>query len=403
MDKIIFVSNWTQGTGMSGGDRIWIEFAKIWKSKLEISIVGSQEAIEISKRYGLSDVEFIQSVESVDTKDNLSVKGLIVNMIARTVKSSLFARKNNEKIIGDSEKTYIYSVSDFWPDSLPAFLLKLKNPRAIWIAGFYLFAPAPWQKDSPYKGKHFIKGLFYWIIQLPMYWMVKKFADIVFVTSEPDVSKFETRKRSRDDIVVIQGGVDVSDANKYFDSGESVSWDQKKYDACFLGRLHHQKGVMGLIDIWKKVCDKKPEAKLAIIGDGELEGALNDKIEKLDLKENIDMLGFMDGEEKYEVFKRSKIMVHPATYDSGGMAAAEGMAWGLPGVSFDLEALNTYYPKGMKKTEQEDVDGFAENVLEVISDKELYESLSKDARDLVLEVWDWKKRAERIFGKTFNN
>ena len=27
------------------------------------------------------------------------------------------------------------------------------------------------------------------------------------------------------------------------------------------------------------------------------------------------------------------------------MAAAEAMAWGLPGVSFDLESLKTYYQK----------------------------------------------------------
>jgi len=31
------------------------------------------------------------------------------------------------------------------------------------------------------------------------------------------------------------------------------------------------------------------------------------------------------------------------------MAAMEAMAWSLPGVCFDLEALKTYYPKGMVK------------------------------------------------------
>ena len=43
------------------------------------------------------------------------------------------------------------------------------------------------------------------------------------------------------------------------------------------------------------------------------------------------------------------MVVHPAIFDSGGMAAAEAMAWGLPGVSFDLPALKTYYPQGMIK------------------------------------------------------
>ena len=50
------------------------------------------------------------------------------------------------------------------------------------------------------------------------------------------------------------------------------------------------------------------------------------------------------------IFKDSKIVLHAAIYDSGGMAACEAMACELPGVSFDLPALKTCYPKGMFKT-----------------------------------------------------
>ena len=42
----------------------------------------------------------------------------------------------------------------------------------------------------------------------------------------------------------------------------------------------------------------------------------------VDLAKNIELLGFKDGSEKYAVFKQSKIIVHPAIFDSGGMAAA---------------------------------------------------------------------------------
>jgi hypothetical protein len=40
------------------------------------------------------------------------------------------------------------------------------------------------------------------------------------------------------------------------------------------------------------------------------------------LEENVFLLRSKDGKEKLEVLKSSKIVVHPATYDSGGMAAA---------------------------------------------------------------------------------
>ena len=105
----------------------------------------------------------------------------------------------------------------------------------------------------------------------------------------------------------------------------------------------------------------------------------------------------MNGEKKYAIFQQSKIVVHPATYDSGGMASAEAMAWELPGISFDLEALKTYYPKGMIKIPQGNNKNFAEEIIKLLFNKEYYANLSKQARDLIIEKWSWDKRATEIF------
>jgi glycosyltransferase involved in cell wall biosynthesis len=79
------------------------------------------------------------------------------------------------------------------------------------------------------------------------------------------------------------------------------------------------------------------------------------------------------------------------------MAAAEAMAWGLPGVGFDLEALKTYYPEGMLKTQCFDLNEFARNILLLLSNRNTYETLSQEATRLIREQWDWEKRAEEIF------
>ena len=105
------------------------------------------------------------------------------------------------------------------------------------------------------------------------------------------------------------------------------------------------------------------------------------------------MFGFLDGLEKIKVFKDSKIVLHPALYDSGGMAACEAMICGLPGVSFDLPALKVYYPKGMLKTPCYDLKAFAENILRLLENKSLYNQLRKDAINWAKE-WDWNKVAE---------
>ena len=304
----------------------------------------------------------------------------------------MFARRKNF-----SSLDIIYSSSDFGPDSIPAFFIKLRHPNVLWVAGFFLFSPTPWQRNSPYKGKKWFIGLFYWLSQLPLYYLINRFADIIFITSEPDTSKFINSRRGKEKIIVVRGGVDTTPSNKYLNSNNLVPLSSRKYDACFVGRLHYQKGTLELTKIWKLVCNKIPRARLAIIGTGPLESEIKNEIKRQSLCENIDILGPKFGEEKHEIFKQSKIVVHPATYDSGGMASAEAMAWGLPGVAFDLEALKTYYPEGMLKTQRFNLNEFAHNILLLLTDHNTYEVLSQKAARLIREQWDWEKRAEEIF------
>jgi len=291
---------------------------------------------------------------------------------------------------------YVISTTDFLPDVVYSFLLKIRNPKIKWVASYFLEAPKPWAKNNPYRtslGRYLI-GVLYWLIQRFSYWLIRWKADFVLVTSKPDVKRFVTRKRPRRKIIIVQGGVDIGKAREYLN-------EKEQYDACFMGRFHYQKGVLELVDIWKKVCQKKPKAKLAMIGSGSLETDVRRKIKKYHLEKNIDLLGFKSGKEKYQIFKQSRIMVHPATYDSGGMSAAEGMAWGLPAVSFNLESLKTYYPKGMIKTKCFDFEGFAGNILRLLNDKNFYHQTSKQARDLIVKVWDWNKRADSIYKEIF--
>jgi glycosyltransferase involved in cell wall biosynthesis len=405
--KIVFISNNNIGLGFSGGDRIFTELIKGWKQHASILLMGCQEALDIALRNGV-DVPFLKTADTAE-QIRLGLFGLLAHTYRR-VTAGVKALKTYEQELKDVD--VVYSTSDFYPDFYPAYLMKRRNPKALWIAGYYLFAPPPWAKVTPYTGCQRLRGLVYWLMQRPSYYLINKYADKVFVTSEPDVKYFVNAKRSRDQVIVVQGGVDVTASEEWLreqvksdklkvksgeigDGGQSLV--EKKYDACFIGRFHYQKGVLLLIDIWKKVCERKPEAKLAMIGNGPLEEESRVKIKALGLEQNIDLLGFMDGEKKFDVFKQSKVMVHPATYDSGGMAAAEGMAWRLPGVSFDLEALKTYYPQGMVKIPCYDQQCFADTILRLLSDKAFYDEQSHLAHELILNVWDWKKRSEAVW------
>lgn len=384
--KLLIIANNNLGDSLSGGDQIFLNLAKHWQNKLDITIIGSQETKNLLIKNKLQKINFLQT-DNYNPHNFPSFFNLLRHALRRSFKSLIhfFKYKNFYKT------DYIYSASDFYPDFLPALFTKILFPKTIWLAGFYLFAPHPLSQNSPYQQNQKLKGLFYYLTQLPVYYLTKIFADFVFVTSRPDVAKFPNKK-----VLVIKGGVDITDPQKYLKSKKIIPISKRKYDAVFIGRLHVQKGVLILIDIWKLVTDKIPNAQLAIIGDGQLKRELTQKIQKLKLTKNIHLLGFMAAPQNYQIFKDSKIVVHPATYDSGGMAAAQAMAWGLPGVSFDLESLKTYYPQGMLKSKFNNKRDFADNIIKLLNDSNVYRQTSQEALNLIKHYWTWQKRTDQI-------
>ena len=376
---------------MSGGERIAIELSANWtdSEKARVTVHGSNLTEGLWKRYlGKTPVTFVR-MSRLGENENL-----LVSYLKRVVQGVLHALRFR---MPDSGTNLLYTASDFWPDALPGLVMFLRNKvNCRWVAGFYLFAPNPLKGFEEKGSWHLpsIKNLLYWASQMPIYYLVKRFADAVFVTSEPDVERFVTRKRTPAKVIVVRGGVDVSRSETH-----NVERDpgQRSYDAVFVGRFHPQKGVVELIDIWKMVCERIPGARLALIGIGPLEEEVGRKISESGLQRQIDLLGFLDGEPKYEVFQNSRLILHPALYDSGGMAAAEGMAFGLPGVAYDLVALRSYYPQGMAKVPVGKPDAFAETVVELLNDEKAQLELGRQARELIHHEWSWTGQADRLW------
>ncbi len=389
--KFHIITMSTYGIGLSGGDRIFIELAKRLAKKYPVSIYLWEEGLEICKREGLKNVKFVIWSSKFWVKF-----GFFINYFSRI----FIAVLNSFKLeLDNSPNTIVYSASEFWQDSLPVVILKLRYPQIKWIAAWYQTAPNPFigfKENGQFELIPNIRAFAYWIVQQPIKPLIKKYADFVFVTSEPDRLQFP-QLNSLNRLVVIRGGVNLDKVKLFQKKFGNLP---KIYDAVFQGRFHPQKGVVELIDIWKAVVAKLLDAKLVMIGDGPLIEDVRVKIKNLKLENNIKLGGYvLDGPEKYKIFQQSKVVVHPSLYDSGGMAAAEAMAFGLPGVSFDLEALKTYYPKGLIKVPIGDRNSFALAVVTLLKDTKKYRKIQDDARKIIYENWSWDslgKLVERI-------
>lgn len=375
------------GKGLSGSDRIFIELSKrIRERGNQITAYVWEEGLRMCLSQNLVGVEY--KVWKVGNFAKFGFLPAYIYRIASSIYHGLFLKLENDP------RTVIYSASDFWMDSLPGWILKMRFPEAIWIGTFYLTAPSPFLGFNENSKKQIptIKDTIYYFMQKFPYHIIKKYADLVCVTSDPDIDKFPDHKKTNR-YLVIKGGV-------IFRGGNYSNLPNKIYDAVFQGRFHKQKGVLELIEIWKKVINKLPNAKLAIIGDGPLMKSVKLKIKNDKLGNCIKLFGYLlDGSKKDEIFKQSKIVVHPAVYDSGGMAPAEAMAAGLPGVSFDLKALKSYYPYGLLKAKIGDLEDFATKVIELLQDKDKYEKMSSQALKMIKSEWSWEHRTDQFLSK----
>lgn len=283
----------------------------------------------------------------------------------------------------------VYSASEFWMDSLPTLILKLRFPKITWVAAWYQTAPNPISGFT--NGRYRFSALLYWLAQLPIRPLIWWKADFALVNNELEKKVFPGKA------IVVLGAVDTQKIKNF---KLKINNLPKIFDAVFQGRFHPQKGVVELINIWRMVVDKIPKAKLAMIGDGPLMDEVKKQITMNQLTNNVKLFGYVfDGDEKYRLFTQSKIVVHPALYDSGGMASAEAMAFGLPCVGFDLPAYADYYPVGMLKSKLNNLSDFSKNVSLLLKNKKQYTKLAKLAQQLVFSTMSWENRAADILKK----
>lgn len=391
-NKIFIFALAAHGQGISGGDRIFIEFARRWSKKIPISIFVWEEGYRMCQRQDLDVSSTMYYVSNMNPWKHL---GFIINYLAcivEGVKIGLTLKVEN------SSNTIVYSASEFWMDSLPALFLKLRCSKIRWVAAWFQTAPNLWMgfTEGKREERYRSKALIYFLIQFPIKFFINKFADFVLINNEEEKKQFPAFDK-RGKAIVVLGAVNIKEIEKWRLKFKNLT---KVYDGVFQGRFHPQKGTLELIDIWKLVVSQKKDAKLVMIGDGPLMKNVQLRIKNLKLEKNIILKGFLfDGEEKYRIFSQSEIVVHPAFYDSGGMAAAEAMAFGLPAIGFNLKSFESYYPQGMVKIQTGDLGDFASKILDLLNNEVKRKRVGNNALDMINQKWSWDTRAQEILSK----
>ena len=95
-----------------------------------------------------------------------------------------------------------------------------------------------------------------------------------------------------------------------------------------MGRLTRPKGQWHLIRALSYVKKEIEDVKLLILGQGELKGYLKELVDKLDLRNNVEFLGYQRNPFKY--IASSDLFVFSSLYEGFGNVLVEAMACGVP-------------------------------------------------------------------------
>ncbi len=100
-----------------------------------------------------------------------------------------------------------------------------------------------------------------------------------------------------------------------------------------IGRLHFHKAYHNLIDACSILRERGVSFHCLIVGEGELHGDLQARIDRLDLTDKVQLLGETSNEEVRGILCRAQGFGLPSVVEVLGMANGEAMATGLPVVA----------------------------------------------------------------------
>ena len=164
----------------------------------------------------------------------------------------------------------------------------------------------------------------------------------------------------------------------------------------FVGRLGREKGCNELFSAFKSVKEKFPTAKLLFIGPIEKEDTIEpDLLEYFKKCDDIIKTDRISDVEKYTA--AMDVFVLPTYREGFGMSVIEASAMEVPVIVTKYPGPSSAISEGVSgySVNIKDVNALVENIIKILSDKDLCRKLGEGGRKFVIEHFDQKVFKEK--------
>jgi glycosyltransferase involved in cell wall biosynthesis len=191
-------------------------------------------------------------------------------------------------------------------------------------------------------------------------------------------------------VEVIPNGVDLAE----FTPAQGT--DAKDIDVIFCGRIERRKGSRPLVEVCRRLVAAEPRIRIAIVGYGADEAFVWKSLAPL--ADNIELTGKVCFADMVSYYRRSRLYASTSYYEGLPGTCLEAMAMRLPAVVWDRDFYRHLVIANLtgRLVPTNDIEGMAAEVLRLLRQPELLESMGDGARAVVQDRYDWRRLSARL-------
>jgi len=196
---------------------------------------------------------------------------------------------------------------------------------------------------------------------------------------------------SENSISIIENSVDT----EKYSPDNTVKKEQNLI--LYTGRLKKYKNIEILLDAIKCLNEQGKKTRLIIAGCGDHEKYLQAYANKLNIREQVEFLGFVDEREKIKLYKKACVFVNPSQKEGWGITNIEASACGTAVIANNVEGLRDSV-KNMETGllyKENDCKDLVRCINLILDNTDLRMKFEREGRKWALN-FSWDKSAEKM-------
>jgi len=170
-----------------------------------------------------------------------------------------------------------------------------------------------------------------------------------------------------------------------------------------LARAEDYKGHREVINVWPRVVQQHPGAKLLIAGGGDLLNDLKQIISAMGMSAHVELLGEVSEDRKQELLTKSRCLLMPSRNEGFGLVYLEAMRLGRPCLVSNIDAGREVVnpPEAGLEVNPDDSNDLCEGICKLMSDGDGWNELSTRARRRYESAYTAQHFQERLLSALF--